>query len=165
MKPLQTRMISVGLGQAAFSKDEHTVLVIHGLGSCIGLALHDPASHAGGLCHIVLPSSDHAATNGEPAKFADLAIPFALAEMHKLGVPRSALRAKIVGGASLFSFTAAPSLNVGVRNIEEVRRHLAREGIHLVGQEVGGTRGRTMFFHLEDGRIEITSVNAPPQVI
>lgn len=141
------------------------MLVIHGLGSCIGLALYDPISRAGGLCHIVLPNSENAPLNGEPAKFADQAIPFALAQMERLGVPRSALRAKIVGGASLFSFTVAPTLNVGVRNTEEVCRILAKARIHLAGKEVGGTKGRTMFFHLEDGRVEIASVNEGKQLI
>lgn len=159
MKPLNERVISVGLGQAVFSTDVNTVLVIHGLGSCIGLALYDPVSRTGGLCHVVLPSSDNLPSNGAPAKFADQALTFALAQMHRWGVSRSSLRAKIVGGASLFSFTASPTLNVGARNTEEVCRLLREAGIHLAGKEVGGGKGRTMFFHLEDGRIEIATVD------
>lgn len=158
-------VISVGLGEASFSRDSKSVLAIHGLGSCIGLAVYDPVSRAGGLCHIVLPNSANQPPNGTPAKFADHAVPFALDQMDRWGVPRSSLRAKIVGGATLFTFTASPALNVGLRNTEEVCRILREAGLSLAAREVGGTKGRTIFFYLEDGRIEITSVNAPMIVL
>lgn len=155
--------ISIGLGKAAFSNDAKDVFVIHGLGSCIGLAMYDQRARCGGLCHIVLPVSEKTDPE-EPARFANTAVPWALNRLLELGATRINVVAKIVGGASLFG-SSSPLLSIGERNIEAVSAALALYRIPLVAQEVGGNKGRTMALYLSDGRIEVRSASQNVYVI
>lgn len=149
------REIPVAMGMAVASPSREDVLVIHGLGSCIGLALYDPQTGAGCLCHIVLPSSGQAGP-AAPAKFADRAVPYAIKAMEALGCPRHRLQAKVVGGANVLRQPLNQGLaSIGVRNVEEVLAQLSRARIPVVGKDVGGQTGRTMRFFLADGRIEV----------
>lgn len=155
--------VSIGLGKAAFSNDIKDVFVIHGLGSCIGLALYDKRSRCGGLCHIVLPVSENPDPE-EPARFANTAVPWAINKLLELGANRMNLVAKIVGGASLFG-SSSPLLNIGERNIEAVSAALDIHRIPLAAQEVGGDKGRTMALYIADGRVEVRSATASVYVI
>lgn len=149
------REISVGMGMAVASPSRQDILVIHGLGSCIGLALYDPESGAGCLCHIVLPSAGGAWPD-HPAKFADHAVPHAIAQMEALGTPRHRLHAKVVGGANVLRQQLNHSrATIGARNAEEVLAQLHRARIPVVGKDLGGDTGRTMRFFLSDGRVEV----------
>ena len=59
----------VGIGDMRVSKDAGDLLVTHGLGSCLGIAVHDPVSHVGGLLHAMLPT---ATLNPEKARLRPL---------------------------------------------------------------------------------------------
>jgi chemotaxis protein CheD len=49
---------------------------------------------------------------------------------------------------------------MGERNVVAARDALRRHAIPLVGEAVGGDRGRSVRFHVADGRVEIRSVGA-----
>ncbi|RLM40499.1 chemotaxis protein CheD, partial [Haloferax sp. Atlit-105R] len=66
----QSGRIKVGIADYAVSSDQST-LTTSGLGSCIGVALYDPATGVSGLAHAMLPEIE---PGGEPAKFADSSI-------------------------------------------------------------------------------------------
>ncbi len=157
------KTVSIGLGKAYCSTNWEEILVIHGLGSCIGLALYDPATRASVLCHVVLPSTEEANPK-EPARFANTAVPWALNQMLSLGARRPSIIAKIVGGASLFGASTS-LLSIGDRNIKAVTDAIAHAGLKLVAKEVGGDKGRTMTLYVADGRIEIRSAMSPMVVL
>ncbi|TLM81053.1 MAG: chemotaxis protein CheD, partial [Actinobacteria bacterium] len=63
----------VSISELVVSSDPQDTLVTYSLGSCVGLALHDPVAGVGGLLHAMMPMSsankDKAAEM--PAMYAD----------------------------------------------------------------------------------------------
>jgi len=140
-------------------------LMTAGLGSCIGVCIYDLHEGAAGLAHIMLPSSNgnHA---GNPAKYADTCLEMMLEDLCKLGLRKSRLKAKMAGGAQMFSFKGrTPQLKIGERNAEAVERELKKHGIPLLAADVGGTFGRTINFDIKTGELHIRTINHGEKVI
>ena len=127
------------MGEIEVSKRTGEELVARGLGSCIGLALIDRQSGVAGMAHIVLPES--AGQNQEPGKFADLAVPALIAQMHRAGALTRRLDAVLAGGARMFHLG---EMDIGARNTAAVKAGLARSGVKVRAADTGGDRGRTM---------------------
>lgn len=142
------------------------VLVTLGLGSCVAIMLHDGERRAGAMAHILLPSKSLARDTGHPAKFPESAVPFLVEHLKTLGAEPRRLVAKLAGGASMFSQLMTPgAIQMGERNIVAARNALRAAAIPIVREAVGGERGRTVRFHVRDGRVEIRSVGADAQII
>ena len=142
------------------------VLVTLGLGSCVAIMLHDPERRVGAMAHILLPSRSlaHDATN--PAKFPETAVPLLVERLKALGAEPRRLVAKLAGGASMFSQLMTPgTIQMGERNDVAARTALRTAGIPIVREAVGGERGRTVRFHVADGRVEIRSVGGDAEVL
>ena len=90
-----------------------------------------------------------------------------LQEMRALGSAAAAsISAKIVGGASMFGQLANGSgINVGDRNVIATRDVLAAHGIPIVAEDTGLDYGRSVYFHLADGRLEVRSLKKGDRVI
>lgn len=142
----------------AVARGEDEVIVTIGLGSCIAIALYDPAARVGGLAHILLPSEGLSRDTSNRAKFPSTAVPLVVSEMRKKGATGT-LTAKIVGGASMFgALIASNAINIGERNVLATRQALESAGIALRGEDVGGDYGRSVYFHLADGRVLVRSL-------
>jgi chemotaxis protein CheD len=142
------------------------VLVTLGLGSCVGIALHDATARVAGLAHILLPSRSLSRQSDAPGRFPQSAVPLLIAEMVKLGADPRRLTARLVGGASMFANLAPPgSIQMGDRNVVACREVLSSQGIPVIAEAVGGASGRSMWFHPDDGRIEVRSVGKPIRVL
>ncbi|MCM0650477.1 chemotaxis protein CheD [Clostridium swellfunianum] len=155
---MEVREIKVGIADlnAGSAPDK---LITVGLGSCIGIALYDKVLGIGGLAHIMLPDSTLFNTVNNPIKFADLAIPMLLSRMEKLGATKKNLRAKIAGGASMFNFSdKSMIMDVGNRNSQAVKAVLEKLSIPILGEDVGGNKGRTMIFDTKTGIVQIRTV-------
>lgn len=140
-------------------------LVTAGLGSCIGVCVYDLSSQIGGMAHIMLPSSKEN-MKGNPAKYADSCMELLLEELYKMGVAKRNLKAKMAGGAQMFSFGGkSPLLKIGERNAEAVERELKKAGIPLVAADVGGTFGRTINFDIKTGDLYVKTINHGEKVI
>lgn len=146
--------ITIGISDLNVCKSPD-VLVTYALGSCVGICLIDAVAGIGGMSHIMLPDSK-AAVNGAatPMRFADTAIPMLISKMTLMGASRSRLKAKIAGGAVMFS-TASDRFNIGERNVCAVKEVLRREGIPIVAQDTGLDYGRTLFFYTDTGIMEV----------
>jgi chemotaxis protein CheD len=143
------------------------VLATIGLGSCVAIALYDGETQTGGLAHILLPSQSMSRETSNPAKFPETIVPLMLEEMRALGAgPTARISAKIVGGASMFSqLVVGSGVNVGERNIAATREVLAELGVPLIAEDTGLDYGRSVYFHLADGRIEVRSLKKGDRVI
>ncbi len=142
------------------------VLVTLGLGSCVAIVLWDGAVKVGGLAHILLPSRSLSRQTDNAAKFPQSAVPALLAEMVLLGADPRRLTARLVGGASMFSQLAPPgSIQMGERNVVASREVLSDQGIPVVGEAVGGDFGRSVWFRVGNGTIEIRSVTHGDQLL
>jgi chemotaxis protein CheD len=134
------------------------VLVTLGLGSCVAVALYDAEARVGGLAHILLPSQSLARDRDKPAKFPETAVPFLVERMSELGAVPHRLRARLVGGASMFTGTTSGSVaSVGERNVQATQQVLDRAGIPVVADDTGRDYGRSVYFFLETGRVEVRS--------
>jgi chemotaxis protein CheD len=143
------------------------VIATIGLGSCVAIALYDRESRIGGLAHVLLPSPSMSRETSNPAKFPETIVPVMLAEMQAMGVRSSArVSAKIVGGASMFGqLVSGTGINVGERNVTATREVLATIGIPLLAEDTGLDYGRSVYFHLADGRVEVRSLKKGDRVI
>ncbi len=149
--------IRVAIADYAVGRGD-TRLVTTGLGSCVAIALHARAERAGGLAHVMLPHTALSHDRASPGKFASTAVPHMVAQLRDLGV-RGAIEARLVGGASMFEpLLPVGSVPLGSRNVVAARAACAAAGIEIVAEDTGGGHGRTVYFHLEDGRVLVRSV-------
>ena len=144
-----------------------TLITTLGLGSCVAIAIHDPLTLVGGLAHVLLPERAASRAVANPAKFAESAVPMLLDEMAALGAgPASRLVAKLAGGASMFAaLLQSGGLNVGERNVVAARAALGRAGVRVAAEDTGGEHGRSIYFHLNDGRVEVRSLKRGTNVL
>ena len=142
------------------------VLVTLGLGSCVAIMLHDAEARAGAMAHVLLPSKSLARDQHNPAKFPETAVPLLVERLKAMGADPKQLVAKLAGGASMFGQLVTPgTIQMGERNLLASRSALRAAAIPIVRESVGGERGRSIRFHVKDGRVEIRSVGADVAVI
>lgn len=150
--------VKVGIADLNLVSPPGKIMTI-GLGSCIGISLYDRVKKVAGLAHIMLPDSTQFKSIPQPLKFADLAIPILIKEMEQSGCNKRNIVAKIVGGASMFNFSDKSMISdIGKRNAESVKKVLDKERIPIVGEDVGGNKGRTMIVDSNDGTVIIKIV-------
>lgn len=131
-----------------------------GLGSCVAIAIYDKQARVGGMAHVLLPSEGLSRDKDNRAKFPGTAVPLLLEEMRKLGA-RGPFTAKIAGGSSMFgALLPSGGINMGERNVLSSRQALSEAGIPLAAQDVGGDYGRSVYFHLDDGRMLVRSLKS-----
>jgi chemotaxis protein CheD len=160
-----TTEIRVKVADLAVGRDEQTLITI-GLGSCVAIALYDAAARVGGLAHTLLPDESMARDRSNPAKFPAPAIATLLTEMARLGADRRRVRAKLVGGASMFAnLVPTGAINIGDRNVAAARQALAQCGIPILAEDVGSDYGRSVHFVLGDGRVEVRSLKKGNRVL
>lgn len=135
--------------------EQGLLLATLGLGSCVGIALYDSFRKIGGLIHIMLPENPG---QKKIVKYADTGIPFLISELEDMGASKRRMTAKIVGGAGMFKFEGGdPVMQIGRRNVEAVKNILKEENIKIIGEDVGKDYGRSMYFYLDDGKVEVKS--------
>lgn len=111
--------LRIGIAEAGVVRSPDTITTL-GLGSCVGVTLYDEKRRIGGMVHVMLPSTELArGENFNRSKFADLAIPDLLKKLVSLGADQRRLKAKLAGGAQMFSLggTGDSLLKIGSRNV------------------------------------------------
>jgi chemotaxis protein CheD len=151
----------VGVADYAVVGDD-TVIRTSGLGSCLGIALFDPDAGISGLAHAMLPSANEG-RGGDPAKFVDTGVRTMFAAMERSGARTDRTRAKLAGASRMFEFTHTPP--VGSRNVEAAHAVLDHLGIAVVGEDVGGDKGRSLRFHGDSGALRIRTADGEEFVL
>jgi chemotaxis protein CheD len=154
-------MINVGLAELAVSKEPTDILTVLGLGSCIALCAFDPVARVGGLAHMVLPRCRVETDEfGIKVKYIETGVPWLLQKMYKQGVQKSNLIIKIAGGARMMNIPGNNNiLDIGQKNIVQVKETLAKEGLRICAEDLGGGLGRSVRFYVETGKIQVKAVN------
>lgn len=165
-----TSIVTVEMGEIKAARPGEARLQACGLGACVGLCLYEAAARIAVLVHVVLPQTlppsplaSRPSALAPPGKCADTALPYALAEMIRLGGRREGVQAALVGGAHIFTMmgtdTVAHSrLEIGARNVLALKEGLIREGIALCAEDVGGHFGRTVTLDAATGDVLIRPV-------
>ena len=143
----------VGVGDCQVTSKPSDVLITYALGSCIGIAIHDPVAKVGGLLHLMLPEStinpERAQQN--PFVFADTGIPLLFRRAYEYGAQKNRLVVSVAGGAQVLDEQAV--FNIGKRNHAAVRKILWKAGCLIKNEAVGGTAARTMRLDMETGQV------------
>jgi chemotaxis protein CheD len=153
----------VGLGEARVSKatQPEETLVAYGLGSCVAICLFDPTSQVAGMAHVVLPGADP--TGAPNAKYARTALPALIAGMQSRGAgdPKRYI-ARLVGGAQILTLGGSGKLpRIGDQNSLAVQEALKSSGIALKATDLGGSKGRSVWFNPhEGGRIRVRVIGS-----
>jgi len=135
------------------------ILVSYGLGSCLGIVLYDARLQLGGMAHTLLPGDRPGGQQLRPAKYVEGAIRLMIDELLTAGAELPHLTAKLAGGSNMFeSHNPDAEGGIGARNVQAGRQVLDRFGIPLVGEDVGGNRGRTIELDLTTGLLRVRSL-------
>lgn len=157
---MDPQVVEVNMAESKVAKSP-AVMVSRGLGSCLAIVIYDPLKKIGAMAHTMLPDIDKSRIRTNPARFVNSVIPQMLEEMSKAGahVNKSHLVAKIFGGAHMFSFIDVNNpFSVGDRNVEMARQTLAKNGINIVAEDVGGNFGRTVEFNVNTGKVKVRTI-------
>lgn len=134
------------------------VLATYALGSCVGICLLDKAHNIGGLVHIMLPDSREAShPDDNRRRYADTGIAELIQTMQRRGAIVQNMTAKIAGGAQMFA-TKLQTFNIGERNVAAVKKILAAYRIRIIAEDTGLNYGRTVFFDVATGVMQVKSV-------
>jgi chemotaxis protein CheD len=120
------------------------------VGSGIALCLWDSEHRIGGANHFILPEGPEDSVNA--TRYANVANPALLKRMIDLGAQLNFLEARIFGGSLPAVTFSSGGDCLGERNVQAVTHFLKINSIRLVQSEVGGTHGRKLVFHTDDGR-------------
>lgn len=158
-KIIEGNLIEVQMAQMVISQAP-SVLVTKGLGSCLGITFFDPFRKIGAMAHPMLPDFSKSRAQVNPNRYVNSVIKSTLEELKNKGCSSSRLEIKIFGGAHMFRCINTDSvLNVGQRNTEIAWAVFKELGLNILGQEVGGTFGRTIFLNLETGKVLIKTIS------
>ena len=161
--PFEHRVV-VGVADLAVSNNQSIVLTTYSLGSCLGIAIYDPAVKVGGLLHLMLPDSKLDTTKAEanPAMFVDSGMNALLRAADQLQADRRRLQVFVAGGAQILD--DGGFFNIGKRNYEALRVVLERERLKITAEAVGGQVNRTMCLRLISGLVTLKTSGNPSEV-
>ncbi len=149
--------ITVGVSEMYVSNKPGDIIVTHALGSCIGLAIHDPVAHVGGLLHYMLPLSkidnDNKVVN--PYMYGDTGIPALFNEVYKRGAKKETITVVMAGGADILE--NCNFFNIGSRNITIARKMFWKNGIMIAAENTGGSKPRTLYLEIGTGKTWMTT--------
>jgi chemotaxis protein CheD len=132
----------VGVSDLRLTATPGERLVTYALGSCLGLAIHDPVAGVAGLLHVMLSSSalDPARGAEAPAMFVDTGVPLLFKESYKLGARKERLVVRVAGGAHAAEREEDDQFQIGRRNLLALRKLLWKNQVLLRAEDVGGCR-------------------------
>ncbi len=120
------------------------------LGSCIAVCLHDPVKRIGGMNHIFLPGKADLKDLSAPSRYSTDAMELLVRKVIQGGGSYYNLRAKVFGGAHLFSVINQAD-GIGEKIATDVIEFLHAEKIRIVSMNLGGNEGRKIHFHTDTG--------------
>lgn len=146
----------VGIAEMRLAADPQVTLVTYALGSCLGIAVHDPVAGIGGLLHVMLPSSeiDPARALDNPYMFVDTGVPEMFRACYRAGAVKERMIVKVAGGSFAAPNEETDHFQIGKRNALTLRKLLWKNGVIVRAEDVGGPRtSRHMTLHVGTGDV------------
>ncbi|MEW6379177.1 MAG: chemotaxis protein CheD [bacterium] len=130
------------------------------LGSCVSICLYAPPWKVGAMCHCLLPSSSGRDRN-EPYRYVDQAITHMLEKMRAMNIHQNKIISQIFGGADmLLKVSDISFLSIGRQNTEAARAVLQEFHIPIEKEDVGGNKGRKIFFLSALGQVTVREISS-----
>jgi chemotaxis protein CheD len=150
-------LITVAIGGIEASDDRGSVLVTHGLGSCVAVMAWDPVSKVGGMLHFQLPTASLAPERAResPGTFADTGIPLLFEKLYMLGGKKRDIVVKVAGGGSFHG--DIDTFDIGRRNYTMMRKIFWKNQVLIASEDIGGNRSRTARLFIDTGQVTIQS--------
>ncbi len=147
--------IIVGMADMQVADNPVATLITYSLGSCIGVAIYDPAAKVGGILHYMLPDSgiDGHKAQKNPWMFADTGIPLFFKEAYKLGAEKRRMQVKVAGGSQILDDSGF--FNIGKRNYLALRKIFWMNNVLIGAEDVGGSVNRTLSVELSSGIVNV----------
>jgi chemotaxis protein CheD len=144
--------VIVGVADMKVSARPEDVLVTHGLGSCLGIAVYDRTARVGGMLHVMMPVS---AANPEKARnnpymFVDTGVPAFFQSLEATGAVRRRCTLKVAGGALV---NGNDYFETGRKNYIILKKIFWKSGVLIDAEDVGGNVARTMYMDIGTGRV------------
>ena len=146
------KVINLKIGEIVVT--DEPVIISTVLGSCISVCISSTTDSTAGMIHYALPKAPTACADVNKFRYGDLAIPTLINYLIKTtGNNSSQFVAKIVGGAN----------QIGHENYLLAKETLKSFDIKIIGEDVGGSVGRKVLFHVESGRLQVSSFEQHPR--
>jgi len=158
----EQEVVTIHPGEYYATRDDTIISTV--LGSCVAVGLYDESLAMGGLNHFMLPGEvgrDDLARNPN-AKYGMYAMELLVNDLMKIGARKSALKAKVFGGASVLRMSGVSSARIPQSNIDFALEYLREEGIPISASDVGGREPRKIFFYARSGKVLLKRI-APSQ--
>ena len=140
-------------GEYRVSRDPAEVLSTV-LGSCVAVCLWDASARVGGMNHFLLPAAPGQG-DAKMLRYGAHAMEVLINELLKLGARRSALQAKLFGGANVTDALGP----IGQANATFALNYLSDEDIPCIAKSLGGTQARRINFRPATGQVRQLIVN------
>lgn len=125
------------------------------LGSCVATCLYDPEMQVGAMNHFLLAEPPASHSRGEfDVHYGVYLMELLINEMLAQGAAKKRMRAHLYGGANL----RPGMMRIGTMNAEFARGFLAREGIPLMREDLGGNHARRVDFRPASGQVRCRAV-------
>jgi chemotaxis protein CheD len=134
----------------------HDEIITTVLGSCVSACIWDSVFGVGGMNHFMLPLSDSGAWGGSDllstaTRYGNYAMEHMINDILTHGGHRKNLTVKIFGGGQIISDMS----NIGKKNIEFVLGYIKKEGLRLIGEDLGDIYPRKVVFYAASGRVKL----------
>lgn len=126
------------------------------LGSCVAIVLTDPRRTLGAMCHIVHASRALAGT-AETTAYASAALDAMHAKLRARGIDPRQCEAYVYGGGNMFP-DLFQTTHVGDCNARWVLDALARDGVRVLVQDLGGHTYRRLSWTVGPEAPQVTAV-------
>lgn len=120
------------------------------LGSCIAACVRDPAAEVAGINHFMLPETHQPRSDEAMAslRYGNHAMDMLIEGLIRRGAQKERLEIKVFGGANV---TTGPQ--VGFSNATWVLRYLAKRGLPVAAQHLGGKLPRSLHYFPQTGLV------------
>jgi chemotaxis protein CheD len=133
------------------------------LGSCVSACIRDTKTGIGGMNHFMLPTD--LGHNGKSwrntpvnaqTRYGNIAMERLINVILAGGCKRHNLEIKLFGGGKVLQIDT----DIGVKNIDFVKRYLNTEGFVITAEDVGGSRPRKIQYFPNTGKVRVKSLNS-----
>jgi chemotaxis protein CheD len=155
------KSVVIGPGQYYVAQEKVTISTL--LGSCVAVCLWDSSTGIIGMNHYLLARKARSSAKGcepnEAGRYGIQAVELLINGMMKIGAQRQYLKAKVFGGASVMGDEGKKGFfEIGEANSRFILEFLETDGIPLVASDLGGTRGRKIYFCSDDFAVYVRKI-------